>query len=181
MRQRLSLLCRRDSDTKQIRGDTCTSWDDTGRLDVWRLWLSPLSLHRNSGAFQFSGCTGNQFFSPKEKFFWLSELLKHSSVLYFVMTFSCDHSGALIHATVIQTGFSHSSAVTVARHDFVRQSPFVGEKTYIPCKGNDYQRTAKEACRHLRMGRMRRHWGEWYSHCYAPMFPARIVDNCIFL
>ena len=50
----------------------------------------------------------------------------------------------------------------------------------FPCKGNDYQRTAKEACRHLRMGRMRRHWGEWYSHCYAPVFPARMVDNCIF-
>ena len=31
--------------------------------------------------------------------------------------------------------FSHSSAVTVTRHDFVRQSPFVGEKTYIPLQG----------------------------------------------
>jgi len=48
------------------------------------------------------------------------------------MAFSCGHSGALIHTTVILTEFSHSSAVTVARHDFVRQSPFVGEKTYIP-------------------------------------------------
>jgi len=48
------------------------------------------------------------------------------------MAFSCGHSGALIHTTVILTEFSHSSAVTVARHDFVPQSPFVGEKTYIP-------------------------------------------------
>ena len=48
------------------------------------------------------------------------------------MAFSCDHSGALIHTSVILTGFSHSSAVTVARHDFVRQSPFLDEKTYIP-------------------------------------------------
>lgn len=50
-----------------------------------------------------------------------------------------------------------------------------------PCKGNDYQRTAKEACHHLRMGRMRRHWGAWYSHYYAPMFPARMANICIFL
>ena len=71
--------------------------------------------------------------------------------------------------------------MTVARRDFVRQSPFVGEKTYIPCKGNDYQRTAKEACRHLRMERMRRHLGEWYSHCYASVFPARLADNCFFV
>lgn len=33
------------------------------------------------------------------------------------------------------TNHTLGSAVTVARHDFVRQSPFVGEKTYIPSQG----------------------------------------------
>ena len=48
---------------------------------------------------------------------------------------SCDHSGASTHS--LSHGLiTHSSAVTVARHDFVRQSPFVGEKTYIPLQGD---------------------------------------------
>ena len=94
---------------------------------------------------------------------------------------SCDHSGAsthsLSHGLITHIALpwrSPSMILSVKVHSWAKRH-------ISPCKGNDYQHTAKEACRHLHMGRMRRHWGEWYSHCYAPMFPARMADNRIFL
>ena len=88
---------------------------------------------------------------------------------------SCDHSGASTHSLshrlithIALPWRSPGMILSVKVHSWAKRH-------ISPCKGNDYQRTAKDACHHLRMERMRRHWGEWYSHCYAPMFPARML------
>lgn len=46
--------------------------------------------------------------------------------------------------TVILTGFSHSSAVTVTRHDYVCQSPSWAKIHISPYKGNDYNAQPKK-------------------------------------